>query len=96
MKRKKREIDNEEVDYQVRNHANGWVYCRDNINPDSSVISNSLDAVAALGLDFGAVDVIWNEHHQKAWVLEVNTAPGLEGTTLTKYVSAINKVMNYV
>ena len=34
-------------------------------------------AVAALGLDFGAVDVIYNEKYGRAYVLEVNTAPGL-------------------
>lgn len=93
MKRKKREVDNEEVDYQVRNHANGWVYCRDGVNPHEDILSNATLSVAALGLDFGAVDVIWNEYKQKAYVLEVNTAPGLEGTTLTKYVEAIKGVM---
>lgn len=93
QKRKKQEVANEEVDYQVRNHANGWVYCRDNLNPPPSVLSDATSAVAALGLDFGAVDIIWNEHQSTSYVLEVNTAPGLEGTTLTKYVEAIKGVM---
>lgn len=35
-------------------------------------------AVAALGLDFGAVDVLAT--NDAAWVLEVNTAPGLGGS----------------
>lgn len=93
MKRKRRGVENEEVDYQVRNHKNGWVYCRDDIHPNESVISNSIRAVDCLGLDFGAVDVIWNEHHQKAYVLEVNCAPGLEGQTLTNYVDAFKGVV---
>ena len=37
-------------------------------------------AVAALGLDFGAVDILASEDGQEAWVLEVNTAPGLGGS----------------
>lgn len=76
-----------EVNNQIRNHHTGWVYCRDDINtPHSSILDNAVAAVKSLRLDFGAVDVIWNDHHQTAYVLEVNTAPGLEGTTLNKYV----------
>ena len=46
-------------------------------------------AIKALGLDFGAVDIIYNEAEDQHYVLEVNTAPGLEGTTLQKYTEAI-------
>ena len=94
QKRKKREVDNDEIDYKVRSHANGWVFCRDNLNPPPSILSDATSAVAALGLDFGAVDIIWNEHHGTSYVLEVNTAPGLEGTTLSKYVEAITGAMS--
>ena len=94
QKRKRRELSNEEVDYTIRSHANGWVFCREDItSPDDSVISEAIAAVIALGLDFGAVDVIWNTHYQKAYVLEVNTAPGLEGTTLQIYTDAILRVI---
>ena len=94
QKRKRRDLDNEMVDYQIRNHNNGWIFARDDIeNPRDPVISNSLEAVRALGLDFGAVDVIWNDHYQKAFVLEINTAPGLEGTTLEKYSNAIRDLL---
>jgi hypothetical protein len=53
----------------------------------------AVDAVASLGLDFGAVDVIYNEKNNAAYVLEVNTAPGLEGTTIQKYAEAFAKVV---
>ena len=49
-------------------------------------------AVVALGLDFGAVDVVYNVKEQKAYVLEVNSAPGLSGTTLDKYVEVFKDV----
>ncbi|MGL5012902.1 MAG: hypothetical protein ACRC6V_01260, partial [Bacteroidales bacterium] len=39
---------------------------------------------------FGAVDVI--TRHADAWVLEVNTAPGLEGSNLNTYVTNLFNV----
>ena len=48
------------------------------------------NAVEALGLDFGAVDIILGKNG--IWyVLEVNTACGLEGTTLEKYCEQFRK-----
>lgn len=93
QKRKRQEVDNDEVNYQVRNHANGWVYCRSDVAATRSVSDNALAAVAALGLHFGAADIIWNAHQKQAYVLEVNSAPGLEGTTLVKYVDAIEELL---
>lgn len=90
QKRKRRESD---VNYQVRNHANGWVYCREDVSPPTEALDIAVKAVAALGLDFGAVDVAWNEHYNKCVVFEVNTAPGLFGHTLDVYVNAIKEML---
>jgi glutathione synthase/RimK-type ligase-like ATP-grasp enzyme len=49
----------------------------------------AVHCVSALGLDFGAVDVI--ENKKGSWILEVNTAPGLEGQTLEVYRSAFEQ-----
>ena len=46
-------------------------------------------AVKALGLDFGAVDVLAD--NDNCWVLEVNTAPGLGGSTPRVYAEAFKK-----
>lgn len=75
----------------IRNHSNGWVYCRNNIEPDIFRDALAILAVKAIGLDFGAVDIIYNAHEQQNYVLEVNSAPGLEGETLNKYIEAILK-----
>ena len=40
-----------------------------------------------LGLDFGAVDLLLTSD-LRVMVLEVNSAPGLSGSTLSKYVEA--------
>lgn len=76
----------------VRNYDNGWVFGRCDINPPQDVIDQSVMAVAALKLDFGAVDVGWTENIQLATVYEVNTAPGLSGTTIQKYVDTFRNV----
>lgn len=73
----------------IRSHNNGWVFCRDSITPDPSRDSIAIQAVQALGLHFGAVDLIYNERERQYYILEVNTAPGLEGTTLQRYIRAI-------
>jgi len=92
-KRKRQEIPNEQVNYQVRNHHTGWVYCRENINKPEGLEALAQSACVALSLDFGAVDIIWNEKQNKCYVLEVNTAPGLEGETIEKYAQAIKGYM---
>lgn len=76
--------------WMVRNHCNGFIFTRSNAKecpPD--VVSEAIKAIEAVGLDFGAVDVVWNEYRKKSFVLEINTAPGLENTTLASYIVAI-------
>lgn len=75
----------------IRNHDNGWVYCRNDIDSDIFRDALAILAVEALGLDFGAVDIIYNEHENQNYVLEVNTAPGIEGNTLEKYVEVLTQ-----
>ena len=91
QKRKRRDVENEKVNYQIRNAHSGWVYCRDGITPSASLSVLAIDAVECLGLDFGAVDIIWNEHSRQGYVLEVNTACGLDGSTVDIYTEAIRR-----
>ena len=50
-----------------------------------------LRGIQALGLDFGAVDILYMASNDTAKVLEVNTAPGIEGDTLVDYYNAFMK-----
>ena len=90
-KARNRDIPDEEINWKVRNHDNGFIFMREGVEPPLKVLTEALNAVTALKLEFGAVDVIWNEKHEQAYVLEVNTAPGLEGTTLERYRDALSK-----
>lgn len=83
----------------VRNHDNGYVFVRG----EGDVIPSSFNteaglrlravcclAVQQLGLDFGAVDIRTSAAGSVMKILEVNTAPGLTGTTLNNYVNYLS------
>lgn len=81
-----------DVNFKVRNLANGFVYVRnDGRVVPQCVLDVGIAAVNSLGLDFGAADVIHNTKQgaNGAYALEVNTAPGLTGTTVTNYANAL-------
>jgi glutathione synthase/RimK-type ligase-like ATP-grasp enzyme len=86
-KRKRHGVDT--TNSLVRTLNNGWVYCRENVIIADVGKTLSINAVRALGLDFGAFDLI--SRGDKYYVLEVNSAPGLTGTTIQKYVQALRE-----
>lgn len=86
---KKRKVGHENTNNQIRNHQNGWVYARENVVKPDGIDNLALSACAAIGLNSGAVDIIWNEKENKCYVLEINTAPGIEGTTCKNYTNEI-------
>lgn len=92
-KRKAKDF-NGERNTRIRNVGNGYVYCRDGINPPDGAANLAVLAVKALGYEYGAVDVIYNEKRNQSYVLEVNSRPGLMGTTLEKYAEAIINLHN--
>lgn len=83
-------VDPENINFRVRSYKNGFVFARDKIDPPEVVISVAKGAFSAIpDLDFGAFDIIFNQKHNQAYVLECNTAPGLEGSTVESYVKAL-------
>ncbi len=73
----------------VRNLASNWVYRTGDLLRLERIEELAINAVQALGLDFGAVDIIKDEKGD-VFVLEVNTAPGLGNEeTLQAYATAI-------
>lgn len=93
VQQKKRENNwRENANYSnvVRNYHTGWIYATSGIQPNDAALNSAVAAVGALGLDFGAVDVITRGND--AWVLEVNTAPGLSGTNLETYTTNFMRI----
>jgi hypothetical protein len=78
------------VNPYIRNHSNGWVFGRDGVVLPDGMGSNAARAVDALDLDFGAVDIC-EDINGKQYVFEVNSAPGISGTTLERYVTAFRQ-----
>lgn len=80
----------------VRNLAGGWVFAHNDIvAPRQQTIDIAVHAVTALGLDFGAVDLIeMGDVTKGSAVLEINCAPGLQGATLDFYATAIINLLN--
>lgn len=91
QKKRKQDIPDEQVNWKVRNHANGFIYANQDIALPQEALDQAIAGVKALGLDFGAVDMIYNAKKDRYYVLEVNTACGLSGTTLDKYVEVFKE-----
>lgn len=92
-KARKKEVPDDKVNWKVRSHNNGFCFQIQGIEMPKDAAEQAVNAVNALDLDFGAVDLIWNQKEDKWYVLEVNTAPGIENTTLAKYVEQFKKVL---
>lgn len=93
QKKRKLDVQDQEVNWQIRNRGNGFIYAREGVALPEHVLELACRAVSVLKLDFGAVDLIYNEKQDKYYVLEVNTAPGLYGTTLERYLDKFKEVL---
>jgi glutathione synthase/RimK-type ligase-like ATP-grasp enzyme len=91
VQRKAKRHDVVDANFMVRNLANGFVYVAEENAPEC-VEHDAIKALECSGLAFGAVDVIWNQHQDKSYVLEVNTAPGLEERTANAYAEAFQEI----
>jgi glutathione synthase/RimK-type ligase-like ATP-grasp enzyme len=93
VQQKKKRDGVEDANFQIRNHQNGFIYAHKDVDVPDFVKKMACDAIINLGLDFGAVDIIYNEKNNRWVVLEVNTAPGLSGETLNRYVEMIKELV---
>lgn len=97
VQQKKKRLDfDEEVNYNIRNHAGGFIYARENLNvPDNvlNVAHMTYDTFVDQDLDIAAMDIIYNSKLDRAYLLEINTAPGLEGQTVQLYADALKELI---
>jgi len=77
-------------DLIIKSNTRGYKFANVKL---TNVAAEAVKAVEALGLQFGAVDCALDTN-KKAWIIEVNTGPGLEGTAFKNYVAAFNTMIN--
>lgn len=88
------DVDRDQANWQIRNLENGFVFVRNEGREiPADVSAQAIKAMAACDLDFGAVDILYRERDNSAWVLEINTAPGLMNTTLENYRNALRELI---
>lgn len=93
-KARSKDVADADVNWQIRNHANGFIFAHKDLGDlPFELEEQAVLAVDQLGLDFGAVDIVFDLDKKRPTVLEVNTACGIEGTTLEKYVEQFNNLI---
>lgn len=87
-KRRKKVFDGEH-DAKIRNTANGYVFCSDGVVEPVGLRELALSASKVTKSDFKGVDIGYNEKKNELFIIEVNSAPGIEGTNVDRYVDVI-------
>src|SRR3990167_30982 len=78
----------------VRNWGNEWKFR--NTDAQNIVKQVGIDAIRSLGLDFGAADIGYCHDRNRAYVFEVNSAPGTGHYTITRYAEAMTNYMQHL
>jgi hypothetical protein len=75
------------TNWKVRNTANGFFFQQNGYEVPAVVSETALDLVQQFfpTIDFVALDVVYHRPSNSAYVLEGNTAPGLEGRSVQVY-----------
>jgi len=90
------ELSDEDRSSKVRNLKKGWTFTRQEMTLPEGIDQLAINAVNALGLTFGAVDIGWNQRYNQLRVFEINTAAGMDSGTTThmRYIGAISKYLS--
>ena len=92
--KKVRKKDHENPNFLIRNLDNGFIYQSEGeINvPEAVTKMMTEEIIPNIPLDFYAADVIFNNHSNRGYLLELNSAPGItNGSTLRAYTEAFLK-----
>lgn len=93
IQQKRRRHDTEDPDWRIRTHDNGFIFAVVNVDgiPDE-VARDCFTVLDHLGLVFGAFDIIYNRYYDRYYILELNTAPGLEGSVMYSYADFFRRI----
>lgn len=94
VEKRKRSGWTSDRDTRIRNTANGYVFCRTVDNIPAGLNELALRASKVTASDFKGVDIGYNERNNELFVIEVNSAPGVEGSNVNDYVNSILEYYN--
>lgn len=89
LRRQAKKFAQDGANMLIRSNRLGWRFSKVK-NVDSSLEEEAAKALSALGLTFGAVDCCMDVNGEP-YIIEVNTGPGLEGSTLEAWVAAFKE-----
>lgn len=76
---------------KIQNTANGYVFCRKNVEEPPGIRELALKAREVTLSDFCGVDIGFNQKKNLLFVIECNSAPGIEGSNIQDYCNEILK-----
>lgn len=76
---------------RVRNIDNGYVFVQTVENEPGALRDLAIKASAVTQSHFAGVDIGYNEKTNTCFVIEVNSAPGIQGTNVERYIEEICK-----
>lgn len=76
-------------DTKIRNLANGYVFCQTVEDVPEGLEALALAAAKVTPSDFKGVDIGYNERNNELFIIEVNSAPGIQGSNINAYVNHI-------
>jgi glutathione synthase/RimK-type ligase-like ATP-grasp enzyme len=89
LEKRKRKGFEGTVDTKIRNTANGYVFCSQDVVEPPGIRQLALAASKVTNSMFKGVDIGFNEKLNELFVIEVNSAPGIAGSNVTRYVEAM-------
>lgn len=85
------DVDPSSTNFKIRNLAAGFVFQRNDVKVPDKVTQAVLDFDKEQNkkFDFYAADVVYRENKDEAYILEINTAPGLTNSTVLDYTNTL-------
>lgn len=81
----------EDHEPRIRNVANGYVYCIPKVAVPMEILATARKGALVTDSDIVGVDIAYNNNTKEHFLLEVNSAPSLEGITVDEMADAIIK-----
>jgi glutathione synthase/RimK-type ligase-like ATP-grasp enzyme len=89
LEKRKRKGFEGERETKIRNTANGYVFCSQDVVEPPGIRELALKASKVTNSMFKGVDIGFNEKLNELFIIEVNSAPGIAGSNITKYIEAM-------